>query len=1279
MINKYKYSIPQIKCNNDIATGFFITKDLVLTAKHTIFEHLNDSDIPIEIIYKGIEGNKHTVTAEPVYSSRKSINEMEIIALRLESPLNELNPLDCISFNFENSLETITFGYPAVRMNEGTIIKSNLINIMSDGKADLIVKDRIQSFKGCSGGPLIYGKYVIGVVNSETREDGVASRLDGILLKDYEFYLNELGLELVDKSLDIYKFEEKLLEVTTPSISLSFYDYEEVEFENEFLKLLSEEKTIYLQGKTKEEVLGYILFIIKTKGKDFLSKVSIINSIDEWKAAAYCTEGKILIPNFNAIEISIIPRNTNIIIYSEEDFTNNKVHLELQKRTLRNMSNKLSREIDDVIEANRLVDECNGLYSIFKRKVFDGRNGKPKWEGFNKKSLIPVLLTGSWKADSKDTEFIELFTNEPYGNYINHLMQITNGEDPFILHFNNGYNNSFKLANVEESWEILGDTISPEQLTLFKEKSLDVLTAIPSKYLLPFENHFHAEATTKKDEVYSVTLKRGVTRSLTALALRGHENGVDFQKYVDDVFTSLFSQISRVDQFLALTDFIDLIAEASPKIFIDFLEKEINKKESEVWHLFEKNGGSLFSRNYYTHILWGIEKMLCLEEHVVPAIKILVKLSEKNIEYKISNSPFNTLSHALLDWVHVINISIEEKIELVKYIVENSSVGWKLLESVLPSRAVRSVSNMVRMKYRSYKFVEDLQYQGQVFRSQRSYYEIAINNAKSDLSKWKLIFENALFFELGLEDLLIQKFRESVEREIPDKEIYILKEKLRDIIYRHRYFKDSDWAMEESHINRLEEMFDLLSYESNIYDYLYLFVNYELKDLYPIPFNKDLKTDWEREKKTLYNRQVEALKDILKRNSSDLWELISLTRLYKEDGNPGYTIGKILAREIDNLNLNFDLIDTLKEKGAYNILISYLSTMYMHHGFRVIKETLSIFTNDDALIIKVLKIPKINADLLLTLDEQKVEHVTVFWNTLTIDNEIEPDLLNGVWDKLLEYKNYNSLLKLASKYFKNDIEKNTIILEIILSNQEEIIINSFNSYMIIDVFKNLHEIVKIDKENEFYPKIYNLEWAYFELIIDYLQPKVLLHELKTNPRYLAHLIKLSYKSSKVDLVDKQVDKSSARQAINILRKFKFCPCVNSKGEVNEKELDVYVTVFLEEIEKSGHELIGREILGGCFANAPITTIFPCESVCSVFEKYFTEEMGLGFILEIKNSRGVYIISDGREEESLALKYENYYKKIRMRFDKVSRILFKLSEIYKNESRVGREEATYRLR
>lgn len=53
----------------------------------------------------------------------------------------------------------------------------------------------------------------------------------------------------------------------------------------------------------------------------------------------------------------------------------------------------------------------------------------------------------------------------------------------------------------------------------------------------------------------------------------------------------------------------------------------------------------------------------------------------------------------------------------------------------------------------------------------------------------------------------------------------------------------------------------------------------------------------------------------------------------------------------------------------------------------------------------------------------------------------------------------------------------------------------------------------------------------------------------------------------------------------------------------------------------------------------------------MFEKYYTEDIGIGFVLGIRNSRGAYWGSNGREEEALATKYENYAKKLELNSQK----------------------------
>lgn len=109
-----------------------------------------------------------------------------------------------------------------------------------------------------------------------------------------------------------------------------------------------------------------------------------------------------------------------------------------------------------------------------------------------------------------------------------------------------------------------------------------------------------------------------------------------------------------------------------------------------------------------------------------------------------------------------------------------------------------------------------------------------------------------------------------------------------------------------------------------------------------------------------------------------------------------------------------------------------------------------------------------------------------------------------------------------------------------------------------------------------------------------------------------------------------------KTVLNILFKLKFCPCVEGNNDIKEEKLGKWVEIFLGEIDRSGYEKIGRQILGECFAYSPKGNeeAFPHKTICNVFEKYYTEDIGKGFVLGILNSRGVFWGSKGREEDSI---------------------------------------------
>ena len=1280
---KYKNSITKIVCNEEVSTGFLVSENIVITTVHSIKEYLKNNENIIEVVLKSKSDNKNIIQATPILPKDKDYKNFEIIALKLERTITKLNYLECIKYNFENVESAFTFGYPAVRQNEGTLIELKVLGHGENGFIDLKAdSDVIKDYQGCSGGPIIFKNYVVGILLEQVSENGEASRIYAVSLNKYEQYFREIGLELFEKASDIYQFNENLIACTQPKISLDFFDYEEKEFEDNFLEQLKEEKTIYLQGKTKEEVMGYALFIIKTRAREYIPKVIIVDGINKWNELKGKCEEKIIFSNFNAGEITIIPNNTNIIIFGEEDFIGNKKVLKLSKRILDNMRDKLTGEIDDITLAHQLVQQCNGFYSIFKRKVFEGKSGNPKWEEYIDLDLLPALFAGSWENNTKDITFIEELAGLSYDSYLDSIKSVTNGEDPFILHFNTGFNDVLKLANVEESWEIISSKINKSNLERFEKLALEVLSDSPDKYSLPIDEQYRSGLFIKDNLDYSSTLKKGIIRSLIVMSTSESENAIGNQRNVDNILNQLFNQVKELKQWFALAELLPLLVEASPNVVIDFFERELENSESGIWGLFENTGDGFFQKNYYTDVLWSLEKLLCLEDTAFKAIKILVKLSEREIHYKISNSPLSTLEQALSSWLHVINVSIIEKHEIVEYIVENSSIGWKVIEQILPDRTSNSsFLTMSRLQFRPYEFKHKLEYMDQIYETSKAYTLIAINAAEDDLTKWEFIIDKCLFVELGLYEKVKEKLIQVLSNNNSDEQKYVFKEKLRDVIYRHRFYKNSEWALSEENIGKIEELFNMIFFKNNSYNNLHLFTNEKLMDLNPIPYDENISVSWEKNRIELREVRAETLKKIIEDPNDSIWNLIDLIKKTNENFYSEQDIGDILASEIDKYNLNFNLLFEALENSADQLIISYIRTIYDKHGIEVIKNTLEYIIENAELVISILGIAYVDEEILEIVESFSCELKQRYWESFsTYYGRFDDKIIENVWSYLLKYKNYNALLSIVSSDYKKNVEKNIVLLEEILSNQDIFTINNHNNFLIIDLFKNIYKFSNPEIEKTINLRVCHLEFAYFNLIIDRFTPEFLIDKLKSNPTFLSELIQAAYKSEtesdEADIDEKRIE--IGKQAWNILYRLKFCPCVDENNEIKEENLDLWVKIFLEVVDRNGQARIGRQVLGECFAYSPINNdkVFPHPAVCKVFEKYYTDELAVGFQLGIINSRGVFTGSNGKQEESLADNYEKYARKTRIRYPKVSAELLKISEKYRKQAKDERERASY---
>ncbi len=1081
----------------------------------------------------------------------------------------------------------------------------------------------------------------------------------------------------------INEVDQWLKESTDPTISLDFFNYEEKSFEEQFIQKL-ENDVIYLKGKTREEVAFYTLFIIRDQVPKIEQDTYIIDSKEQWDNLRGKCKGKILIPNFNASVVQVIPNNTNIIIYSEEDYVGNKQPIELNKRILSNMSKMLQNEIDDMELTNKIVNKSNGLYTTFKRMVFKGKTGYPKWEAYINRSFIPALLLGGWVQSESfdDKEILCKLSQSTYDEYLNSINDIVGGEDPFLLTYKNNRDKVYRLANIEEAWELNFQLLTEDVMNVFKQLVVDVLTDVDPVYSLPIEEHYKGNIMNKGTN-YSETMKMGMIRSLIMLAnMDGKDNFMSIestQTWVDETLKLVLGQVDSREKWFAISEFMPMIAEASPKITLTVLNQEASNQESVFWNLFEENSDGFWGRNYYTHILWALEKLLCIEETSPKAIKVLALLAERDIKYSISNSPMSTLHNALCAWLHDINISIDEKIRLADYLVKQSNIGWKLLELILPDRTLgQTMMSMSKPQYRLFKMNYKLTSRKEVIDTYKAYTMIAIQEAKDDIDKWGIIFDKFFFFELGLADDVIIGVTKALDHCSIDIKKYAFKEKVLDILYRHRFYSESHWAVKEEYLLRIEkEVYEAIQFENTLYNYLHLFTTDKPISLHPVPY-REKEYDYIKERELLRQLRVAVMEEIQENPQVSILELLLM--LKEEHQNGAEAIGEIMATEFHGNKLDMEFMDRLLEEGLKVAFLSYVRTIYIKQGLQIIKNSLE--KTDDNLKVDLLKIAEIDEELIALVDSCGQMVTKKYWGTLPsyiVDGK-DKTICFLIWGNLLKYKNYSTALIMLNRNYFNDVPKHLELLAKILEDQEHYDVYR-DKYYICRAFQHIYELDNLTAEQ--HTLVRQLEWAYFSMLITEFKPKYLLEDLKKDPTLLAELIRYAFKSEDESERPKELTESEeklAKQAFSILFELKFCPCVDEEKNISFEELKEWTEHYLKLIEENNQPNIGRTKLGECFSQSPVGTDgnFPHESVRKIIEENYSDEVKRGFVIGVMNSRGVYTLTDGEKEKQLAIVYERYSKAIRIEYPFMADALKELADDYSRQADADRERATYDL-
>ncbi len=1064
----------------------------------------------------------------------------------------------------------------------------------------------------------------------------------------------------------------------TPPISLDFFELDDDKFKQGFYEKLRTKNILYVEGNSREETLFRVLNEIKNiknENSIDIGNTFIFKTQKDWEnyKSLDNTKKNILIPFFYSDQIRPKENNINIFIYNKNEACNRLDKLTLRRRTKNNIIEALMKTGRTPEASSKLFQMTNGLYTPMKNKLFIGQNNQiPAWCNINPKIAVTILLCGQWNDTAGDKLIIEDLSELKYEDFINEIKPYMFGENPLIIKINNTY----KIADIEYTWEVFDKYIDNQIWTKFLDNLYVILSDKEPIFDIEFEKHWYLSALKEYQSEWSRSLKHGMLQSLIIRAI--YRNHDEYQNSISSTIKEILQSINTKEKWAYISQYIKEICEAAPDIFLNRLEYEIDNPTGMI-EIFKTNfDGMLSSSNYYINILWALEQLLLQKQYVYRAINLLLKLNEKTVEYKMNNSPKSTLENIFCAWINTSVISVDDKINLIINAIKKYNSSWDIVYSLLPDKKLTIFGSFSSPKYRPTDEIPIL-YQHEVSNTFMEYFKICVDNINGKIERWiKIINQLNIFPKQTIKDTLDKLYSDMTGKE--DSEKFLITNTLREIIYKHRYFKYSNWAMDEDKVMLFEDTLNNIKFNNQIYNYLYFFTSkYSMNILHPIPYREEKELgDYKNGNEQLINELLIDKFKQYKKNNLPLDKLIILAQENKDSDLR--TLGLNIAKYFDNTKYNTKTLDIIcKNDKDSSILYCYINEIYQSNNYdrklliKIINNIRDSITPQN--LVDILLLEKIEDYKIALINKEEDYIKEIYWNKYNrnFHKSTEPIYIWALNECLIYKGNLNTYIELL--YYAIDI----IDLEKLYNYSlklKDISNHNFEnlaSFYLTEILKKLQQEYINDKEKCL--NISDLEY-YFMLVLDWHQMKCLEKTIKTDPNLYAKIISKLYKKDNNE--EKRYSEEEQKE-INILNnlfyKLEFCPG-SFDNTIDETILNSWIENFIQILTKNNQKSLFTHFLGKLFPFSPPGEdgIVPCEAIRQIIEQYHDEELLSSYIITEENKRGVYTPDAGKSEYEIAQNYKKTANELRNKYLYTATIFDKLSHRYQLSSIREREIA-----
>ncbi|MGD9808737.1 MAG: hypothetical protein AB7E76_09990 [Deferribacterales bacterium] len=1078
-----------------------------------------------------------------------------------------------------------------------------------------------------------------------------------------KWFASKIGLHSGDGTEALDSWWEKWSTATTPNISDKMVLAGRQAAVDSFKELIDKKRYVFsIEADSLDEGLAFIYCAAKSfdSNINLLSRALIVSSKSAYDNIVENYSNIILIPIFPEFEGGnyAISKGHSVIvpIGRVKNFRGDSIDLVRQDKS--SFTEALEELGLDHSKAWRLAGDSKRSLTVFRRLQANGQFTPPRWLGFDKKELVPMLLLGAFDSNNDmDKQIVCEIYNKNYDYIEKVLSDFSEGDDPYVRRIGGVW----ELISFRDAWHFLSTEITEELKKGYHKAFLTVYSDENTKFQKVIEERYSVYSN--EQYKYSSYLRDSLKQTFSLLAIE-----YDNQPYVDSILIELLNEDTSWELWASLRSEIDDFAESSPSVFLRSL-KYLSNQNDKVQKLFEEPSNAFFGGHSFTGILWGLERLVWIDDYNEQAVLMLAELAklDTNTESNYVNRPLKSLKEIFLYWHPQGNFTIEERINLVGKIYSiDENIAWKLIKEVLPERFGGTASGIAKPVWRDYRKTEVVTYgEAYSFANKLISFGLKIMNRCEHIN---IILEHAdmvpdnLFIELvkSINALDINDFSLDERKSVWDS--------IEDIIVRCAQSDDDAIKQRDVQLKDLAKKFkpDDLAYA---YSYLFDYDYHAVKRQYP-----DAK-DWKEHDSELESDRLRALTEIYEQDGID--GLIRLISISKDTRHIGWIAGGNHSFH-DGLDLYFaDYSSSFSM--PYKILYeTYIRRrVYSEEGYLQ-----KIFDNasvKNEVKTEVLLWCSRIEELFEYLSQLDSESCSTFWK------KVYPYHLNETLDKDVVVEKYLSVgnaiaaLEYVTGAKKKEEFDSSVLVKILFSlleNLPERQLGTMDTHYINEAFDELWQSTDVSEKD-----LLTLEWAYLRIWEKYRDddkvPKTINRKIATDPNFFADLISFAFKPRNSKENNAEVSLAQAENAYHALDIWNMIPGQEEDSAIEFDKLMKWIHEAREICKANDRLEIGDQYIGHILAKSTNVKSYmmPEEAILRVLNENISKDVNIGFIIQLHNNKGTSWIDrkdPGKDDRAIANKCRIISKEIIIDYPKTSELYESIAKDYDKRAKYDSE-------